>query len=328
MHNINLKEVALEQGSKEWLLWRESGIGASDVVTIMGESEYKTKYQLYLEKKGITPPLDLSSNPHVRRGHRCEPIVRDYLSQHFGVNISVFCAYDHNHPHRKVSFDGVGIFNHKDNDGRNLNISVPIEIKAPCVSIFEDILANGLNSKSATYHMWQMQYQIRMCNAPYGYLVFFCDRTQRLKIYKIDACSVTQEKIFNAVDFFWDNLKKGIAPEMDKQRDVFKLSDSDKPRWEGTVNSLIKVNEREALIKGELEKLRAEKKALSKTLLSMAPGFKSINAGGVQITRYATSPRVEYKKLLKNLNVSSSIIELFRAKKGESRYKITILRKK
>lgn len=110
---------------------------------------------------------------------------------------------------------------------------------------------------------------------------------------------------------------------MDKQRDVFKLADCDKPLWEGTAKSLVKVNEREKFLKEELSKIRAEKKTLSKTLLSMAPGFKSVNAGGVQITRYVTSPRVEYTKLLKNLNVSKSIIELFRTKKGDSRYKIT-----
>lgn len=61
---------------------RMKGIGGSDMPIILGISNYKTPFQLYLEKKGllnITKP----ETPEQYWGHRLEPVIRkEFLKRH------------------------------------------------------------------------------------------------------------------------------------------------------------------------------------------------------------------------------------------------------
>ena len=67
-----MKQVNLEQRSKEWRDWRRCGVTASDAAVILpkrvGQSPYKSRWQLWAEKSGVLKEPDLSSNPHVQRG--------------------------------------------------------------------------------------------------------------------------------------------------------------------------------------------------------------------------------------------------------------------
>ena len=66
---------------------RTQGIGASDSGSALGVNPYKTPFDLWQEKtKKITPP-DLSDNPHVKRGIRMEPIIRDWVKEDLGITI-------------------------------------------------------------------------------------------------------------------------------------------------------------------------------------------------------------------------------------------------
>ena len=42
----------------EWMKLRESGIGSSEVGTILGLNPYETPYQLWRRKVGIDPPKE------------------------------------------------------------------------------------------------------------------------------------------------------------------------------------------------------------------------------------------------------------------------------
>lgn len=64
---------------KDWLAWRQKGIGSSDAAIIWGVSPYKNRYDLYLEK--ITPQTfdgtkKEKSNYITGKGHELEPIIR------------------------------------------------------------------------------------------------------------------------------------------------------------------------------------------------------------------------------------------------------------
>ena len=45
--------INLDQGSPDWLLWREKGLGASDCPIVMEESPWTTAYQLWMLKTGL-----------------------------------------------------------------------------------------------------------------------------------------------------------------------------------------------------------------------------------------------------------------------------------
>lgn len=65
-------EFLIYESEKEWLELRKSGIGGSDVGTILGVNKYKTDYTLFLEKTNRKTPDDLSKNEAVIRGKKAE----------------------------------------------------------------------------------------------------------------------------------------------------------------------------------------------------------------------------------------------------------------
>lgn len=76
----------LEQGSAEWLDWRNKGVGSSDIPTILGLNPYKTLRQLFLEKCDYIKQEDLSGKAAVKRGVLLEPVARDLISKFHNVN--------------------------------------------------------------------------------------------------------------------------------------------------------------------------------------------------------------------------------------------------
>ena len=67
---------------EEWLELRMTGIGSSDVGTILGVNSYDTPYQLWARKKGILPPKKESTQ--MMMGHVLEPIVADLYEKASG----------------------------------------------------------------------------------------------------------------------------------------------------------------------------------------------------------------------------------------------------
>jgi putative phage-type endonuclease len=82
-----MKLINLEQGSPDWVLWREGGLGASDAPTIMGVDYYGvTREQLLREK--ITGEKRQSSFS-MRRGNRLEPFARELYATQLGYPYKV-----------------------------------------------------------------------------------------------------------------------------------------------------------------------------------------------------------------------------------------------
>lgn len=75
----NCNEIKFEDHD-EWLAIRNTGIGGSDVGTILGLNKYKTDFELWQEKTGIKEPADLSEKEAVQRGNRSEAPLRDLIN--------------------------------------------------------------------------------------------------------------------------------------------------------------------------------------------------------------------------------------------------------
>lgn len=70
---------------EEWLEVRKSGIGSSEVPTILGLNPFDTPYQLWLRKTGQIPPVE--ENAAMKRGHWLEDGVAQYYSEATGLKI-------------------------------------------------------------------------------------------------------------------------------------------------------------------------------------------------------------------------------------------------
>lgn len=76
----------------EWLEYRQSGIGSSEVATILGLNPFDTPYQLWRRKKGIDAPVE--ENFAMKRGHYLEDAVAQYYGDATGNEIIKASAGD------------------------------------------------------------------------------------------------------------------------------------------------------------------------------------------------------------------------------------------
>ncbi|QFT13386.1 lambda-exonuclease family protein [Vibrio sp. THAF190c] len=304
MKLIDLEILNLEQGSDEWSAWRDSGCGASDVRVIKGKSPYKTRWLLWAEKLGIRLPEDLSRDPNVQRGNFFEPLVLETVAMKLGVTIDVYCGFDKDKPWRKVSFDGVI---------RGLN--VPVEIKCPTsksgecsesiseedkeTSRFWDLVEHGQKSKLFEEHYDQVQYQIGMLNAPYGYLVFYFSKINKLKIYKVirDDNLITEN--FELVDkFVIEHIQPAIPPEKDKELDYYEPTEQELVDWDSQTLELIQVLKNERKLMKELRELKDDKKSLTSDLMSKASGYKQLMLHAVKINTVKGRETFQFEEFL------------------------------
>lgn len=72
---------------EKWLEARAIGIGGSDAAVIMWMNQYKSPYQLWLEKTGQVEPPDLSGNQYVYWGTKNEANIADWFQEETGKKV-------------------------------------------------------------------------------------------------------------------------------------------------------------------------------------------------------------------------------------------------
>ena len=92
----------------EWLKYRESGIGSSEVATIVGLNPWETPYQLWRRKLGMDAPKQ--ENFAMRAGHYLEDAVSRFFADETGAHIIQrsaidWMAVDDERPYMRVSPD-------------------------------------------------------------------------------------------------------------------------------------------------------------------------------------------------------------------------------
>ena len=92
-------------GSAEWVAWRDHGLGASELPTVVGCNPYQTEYQLASLKRGDTPAFEGSAA--TRWGHRMEAIGIEVWQEATGlVAVTGETFGDPRWPHLWASLDG------------------------------------------------------------------------------------------------------------------------------------------------------------------------------------------------------------------------------
>ncbi len=81
---LSVKEA---ENREKWLAVRNQGIGGSDASVIMGLNPYKSAYRLWLEKRGIAEPEDLTGNPYIYWGHKNEANIASWFQEKTGKKI-------------------------------------------------------------------------------------------------------------------------------------------------------------------------------------------------------------------------------------------------
>lgn len=100
-----MRKVELEQGSEEWLRWREGRLCATDAAILLGESPYDTPFMGWQRKCGFIP--EKVKTEAMERGHRDEPIARALFIEEYGINMTPCCIESEENTFIGASLDGI-----------------------------------------------------------------------------------------------------------------------------------------------------------------------------------------------------------------------------
>lgn len=217
----------------EWLKWRTTGIGGSDVSALVGCSPWTTKRSLYYSKIG----LDKSDAPNpytLDFGHRVEPFVAEWFQRAFnkkykkwlekklGVKIDTFNIYQDTWMYQHPLFPFM-----------NANLDYRWRAKTPSGKIIEGIFECKTtsyhiagekwgNDKVPPYYELQCRHYMAVMNVPYT--IIACAWGNNEVDYGVGFVArdlKIEEDIINLEKDFWDNnVKARKAPALNEEKGV------------------------------------------------------------------------------------------------------------
>jgi len=282
-----MRVVELLPRTDAWHAWRNAGITATDARVLMGTEPSRTVWQLWAEKVGLVQPPDLSRNPHVRHGVLTEPEAREAFEAHAGVMLLPVCGESDTQPILRASFDGV------DDDG------IPVELKCPSESVFNEVVANGEQSEQYKRYYPQVQHQIEVAGAPHGFLVFYRDtQLQSFKVLRDDAFIA---ELMEKGLALWDAIDRKIEPAKDPKLDMFIPTGEALDQWMRLAETYRELENHRLVRADEIDKIQRRQKMVEQQLIGLLGNFAHGAAAGVRITRYLQRGSVDFKKALKEL---------------------------
>lgn len=197
---------------EEWLDARKSGIGSSEVATIVGLNPWETPYQLWRRKVGIDAPKE--ENFAMRAGHYLEDAVSRFWADETGREIIKRSAgdwiiRDNARPYLQVSPDRTYWLTGEKRNETNKGI---LECKTTQMAVDADDLPK--------HWFCQVQYQLGVAGLEHGSLAWLC--SGREFGYKdIDLVPDFYEWLVEEVSRFWqDYILARVEPSAVSVKDV------------------------------------------------------------------------------------------------------------
>lgn len=187
-----------------WKQWRAGGLGASDTPVIMNVSPWKTRFQLWEEKCGISKPWD--GNSATRRGHELEPIARAQYELEHNIDMPPAFVEHKEFPFIRASLDGYGN-------------GIVLEIKAPGA----DDHALAVSGKVPEKYYPQLQHQLLVTGASCAHYYSFDG--EKGVLVQVDNDLEYQAKLLKELRLFWDLVQTKTPPTL-TDRDYKSIDDS------------------------------------------------------------------------------------------------------
>lgn len=273
---------------EEWLKYRESGIGSSEVATIVGLNPWETKYQLWRRKKGLDPAKEESFA--MKAGHYLEDAVAQFWHDETGQEIIKRSAgdwliRDDERPYLQVSPDRTYWLSGQPHSNANKGI---LECKTTQLSIdAEDI---------PKHWFCQVQYQLGVAGLSQGSLAWLC--SGREFGYK-DLAFVPDFYLWlvEEVDRFWkDNIEGGVEPEATDVQDVLlKFNRHTDGKIIEVSEAIKKACDELKDVKKELDALTERKEALEAQIKLGFADAEAISYGGQTLATWkAPKPSMKF----------------------------------
>jgi putative phage-type endonuclease len=275
----------LKQGTSEWFDLRKSKITATDAVAIMGVSPWKTKYQLYQEKKSNSTPSFV--NEGMKSGIELEPLARSLFVLKTGLFVEPKVVVK---DWAMASLDGI--------DPSNKHV---VEIK--CSG--EKYHQLAMQGKIPDHYYPQLQHQMYVCDVE-SMDYFSFDGIDGITV-KVKRDEEYIAKMIEEELKFFECLKNNTPPENEKA-DYIERNDS---LWQQCASKWISVSE-------SLKELEKEEQQLREQLIFLS-GESNTKGAGISLCQVQRKGNIDYSKIPE---LSSIDLEKFR-KKSTSSWRIT-----
>lgn len=261
------------QGTPEWHKLRKKHITATDSCVIMGASHWKTKVQLYHEKKSNNPPD--APNARMQRGIDLEPIARDLFNLKTGWNMQPTVIVD---DWMMASLDG------RDEDSGAI-----LEIKCPG----DKDHAAAVSGKVPDHYYPQIQHQIYLAKTQIAYYFSF-DGIDGV-IVKVKRDDDYIEKMILEEFKFYECLQNNIPPEPE-EGDYIQRNDD---LWEQCASKWSSTNQAIKILEKEEAELRSQ--------LIFLAGESNTRGAGISLCQVTRKGIVNYAKIdiLKGLDLET-----------------------
>ncbi|WP_068449216.1 YqaJ viral recombinase family protein [Caviibacter abscessus] len=192
------------ENKSEWHNLRGKGIGGSDCSIILMDNPYKSKTQLWREKKGLVKPEDVSNKPAVIKG----TLMEDHLRSLFSLE----------HPEYEIIYDNKTYFSIK-YPFMLANLDGVIKVKATGELIGLEIKTANVRSvkewdEIPLHYYEQIQHYMAVTGLKKFILYAYIKTPYQvyLKEYLISADEADQEYIIIKETEFVESLKSDIEP--------------------------------------------------------------------------------------------------------------------
>ena len=200
-----MKKIDLKQGTQEWLDYRQTRIGASDMAVIMEISPYSTPHKLWEIKTGKRIEEE---NMAMKFGRSNEGLIRETYEALVG-EFYVPCVVEH--PEFDYLFASL--------DGLSHDEQTVLEIK--CCN--EKVWVQAQAGKDPEYYQIQVQQQLMCTGCKRAIVVFF--HKENLCEVEVFPDEQIQNKILEAAkEFYCENMLKNVAPALG-EKDYLKMDD-------------------------------------------------------------------------------------------------------
>lgn len=257
----------LIQGSKEWLQMRKNHIGASDAPVIMGVSPWKTTYQLWEEKCGLSGEQETTSA--MKYGHDMEEPARQAYEKHTGNLVSPTVVFHPEKDYMMASLDGISF------EG-----DISVEIK----NVRDEDHKQAKNGKVPEKYFPQVQHQLACLG--HDRLHYFSVNSGDCALVEVKRDNEYIKKLYDLEEKFWDNVKNLREPEL-TEKDYITIADEQN----------ITIAKELKAIQQQIKELEETAKKHKQTLIE-ASGGKNAKIGPVKLTKSIRKGTVDYGKII------------------------------
>lgn len=262
------------QNTQEWLDLRRNHIGASDAPVILGQSPWKTAFQLWEEKLGLREVPQM--NAAMMRGHELEPIARQAYNDYTGNCAEPEVVFHPEHKWMMASLDGI-----------SLDRSVIVEIKCPGQADHDTAGKGQIPDK----YYPQLQHQLATIGL--NLLHYFSYRDGEFHLVEVERDDKFIAAMLKKEGAFWQKMQDFEPPALE-DRDFVSRDDGD---WQTLAQQWGAVNAELAAIK--------EKEKECREALIKAAGNQNCLGAGVKVQKVVRKGTVDYKAIpeLKSLDL-------------------------